>query len=78
MDDMAGDRRDVDALKTGYGTDLFPIDIYMTYLQLNEITNRIAGGCLKYCMEDTKFKRAIVIYRMLGRCKHLMRVLAKQ
>ncbi|MGI9465370.1 MAG: phosphotransferase, partial [Aestuariivirgaceae bacterium] len=72
MDDTAGDRRDVAALKAGYGADLFPGEPFLSYVLLNEIVRRIAVRSDDNASQGGSLGRRFELLRLNRRCKHLV------
>ncbi|MDH3743225.1 MAG: hypothetical protein OER56_16670, partial [Hyphomicrobiales bacterium] len=77
MDETAGSRRDVQALRSGYGADLFPDGPFFSFVLLNDIVRRIAIRSDGNASQGKSFGRRLELYRLNRRCKFLVQHLER-
>ncbi|MGI9464965.1 MAG: phosphotransferase family protein [Aestuariivirgaceae bacterium] len=72
MDQAASDRRDVEALRQGYGADLFPSGRFYSFVQLNEVVRRIAVRSDDNASQGFAAGRHLELYRLNRRGRILV------
>ena len=70
MDEIAGDRRDVEAFARGFGPEYLPTGSYAQLVMLNEIVRRIA--IRSHPNAEAAWGRSLELSRLHRRCEFLM------